>query len=90
MKTGYSIEDFTYIAYSPGEPKVIGEVVVESTKKKCPYWTVLPQPPNRNSPKGFYVLIGSPYPLDMNEANEVYLGISNNAMEIVNRLLNKK
>ena len=72
VREGFKIlEHFTLLAFSPGESKTLALLVEESREHKCPYFTVLPQPANRNSPKGFYVLFGSPYPVDNREATEL-------------------
>ena len=72
VKDGYKIMDnFSLLAVCPDDT-LAGSELIEFTKHHgCSYLTLLPFPPNQNSPKGGVVLFASPYPVTVEEAKEL-------------------
>ena len=70
VKEGYNIRDFLLLPVGPDD-KLAGSEVIGFLDDGCPYVTLLPFPPNQNSPKGYVVLFASPYPVTVDEAKEL-------------------
>jgi hypothetical protein len=72
VKEGHNIREFSIFPIAPDD-RLVGSEVIGYLEDGCSYLTMLPPfPPNPNSPKGYIVLLASPYPVTVDEAKELF------------------